>query len=475
MTDCGRRPSPRVAYDRWVAACADAGWHPGQAVEQVSLADGLGRVPAAAVHARWPSPRFSCAAMDGIAVAADSLAGDGHAGDGHVNGRLGDGGQLLLRAPAFSCVDTGDPMPAGTDTVVERELVELRDDGSALVSGSLATGPASRGRNVRSCGEDFQAGQLLIPSGRRLRPADLGAAAAAGYATLTVARRPVIAIIPTGDEVRPVGSVLEPGEFTDSNSLMLAARASQAGAVPVVTGVQPDDPDVLAAAAREAACAADLVLIIAGSSRGRGDFTAAVLAQVGGLVVHGVAVRPGHPALLGHVKPGAARYAPSGGAGYPPPGAAVQPAGTVPAIGVPGYPLAAAVIFELFAVPLIARLTRLARLDGRLAPETRDTPDTPGLPDRTPVRARLGCDWTSPPDVEDWIPVSLDPALDTEPNTARDRADPVAARIPVAVPSKGHGAGAISRLVRADAWWPIPIGQGRFARGDVIEVLPIHA
>jgi putative molybdopterin biosynthesis protein len=418
------RPSPLAAYAQWAAACEAAGWHAGHVVEQVPVQAGLGRVTAAATRARWPSPRFDCAAMDGIAMAIGpgTDIGPGTAIGNDIGGGR-DAGQVVLPASAFAWVDTGDPVPAGMDTVVERERVELRADGSALV-----TGPVTRGRNVRGAGEDFQAGQLLVPAGHRLRPADLGAVAAAGYAALAVARQPVVAIIPTGDEVRPVGSVLGPGEFTDSNSVMLAARTAQAGAVPAVFDVQPDDPVVLSAAAREAALTAGLVLIIAGSSRGRGDCTAAVLAQVGGLAVQGVAVRPGHPVLLGHVKPGLS--------GYAPPGGASRPGGTVPAIGVPGYPLAAAVIFELFAAPLIARLQGVQ------------------VPGRTPVRARLGCDWSSPTGVEDWIPVSL-------------------TSVRVAVPSEGHGAGSTSRLVRADAWWPIPIGQGRFADGDPIEVLPI--
>jgi putative molybdopterin biosynthesis protein len=404
MTATSRGPGPDAAYARWVAACADAGWDPGPAAapliaEEVSVHDGLGRVSAAAVRARWPSPRFACAAMDGIAIAA-----------GEVSDRP-------VPPSAFAWVDTGDPIPARLDTVVERERVELAADGSALI-----TGPLIRGRNVRASGEDFQAGQLLIPAGRRPRPADLGVAAAAGYAALPVARQPVVAIIPTGDEIRPVGSVLGPGEFTDSNSVMLAARSARAGAVPVVTGVQPDDPDVLAATVRDAAGAASLVLVIAGSSRGRGDFTAAVVAQVGGVAVHGVAVRPGHPVLLGHVKLGAVRQVRSGG--------------TVPVIGVPGYPLAAAVVFELFAAPL------LARLQGAVARE------------RAFSRARLGRDWDSAPDVEDWVPVAVD-------------------RGGVAVPCEGHGAAAIGRLARADAWWRIPIGQGRFAEGDPIEVLSV--
>jgi putative molybdopterin biosynthesis protein len=388
-------------------------------VEQVSVQLALGRVTAAAAHARWASPRFACAAMDGIAIDWD-LSGRG----------LADGGRFLLAASAFTWIDTGDPLPAGSDTVVERERVGLHDDGA------FVTGPVIRGKNVRPVGEDFQAGQLLIPAGRRLRPADIAAAAAAGHAALAVARQPVVAIIPTGDEVRPVGSVLGHGEFIDSNSPMLAARATRAGAAPVVTSVQPDDPDVLADAVREAALAADLVLVIAGSSRGRGDYTAAVLAQIGGVAVQGVAVRPGHPVLLGHVKTGRSGYAPPGGA----------PASAVPVIGVPGYPLAAAVIFELFAAPLLAEL--------------QDDTSTR----RAGQRARLGRDWTSSPDVEEWVPVSM--------TAAREDSESNWTRVAVATPSEGHGAGAVSRLARADAWWRIPIGEGRFVRGDSIEVLP---
>jgi len=417
--------SPQAAYGQWVAACTAAGWHGDPVIEQVPIRDGLGRVTAAAARARWPFPRFACAAMDGIAVAA------------RVAGGSAEPGQRLLPGAAFCWVDTGDPLPAGTDTVVERERVELRADGTALV-----TGPVTRGHNVRSVGEDFQAGELLVPAGRRLRPADLAAAAAAGHVALPVTRQPVVTIIPTGDEIRSVDSVLGPGEFTDTNSLLLAARASQAGAVAVVTDVQPDNPDVLAAAARDAALTADLVLVIAGSSRGRDDFTPAVLAQVGGLAVHGVAVRPGHPVLLGYVKTGRSGSLLPAGANTS------RVTGTVPAIGVPGYPLAAAVIFELFAAPL------LAQLQGSL------------IPDRLPLHARLSRDWSSPPDIEDWVLVSL--------NLAGEVAGQPGGGL-VATPVKGRGAGAISRLVRADAWWRIPIGQGQFASGTYIEARPTTA
>jgi putative molybdopterin biosynthesis protein len=384
--------------------------------------------------------------MDGIAITAGPGGGKADTGGGGADADS----RWRLAASSFAWVDTGDLMPAGMDTVVEHERVKLRADGSAEI-----TGPARRGLNVRARGEDFQAGEMLIPAGHRLRPADLAAATAAGHATLALARQPVAAIIPTGDEIRPIGSALRPGDIVDSNSLMLALRAGQAGALAVISEVQPDDQDAIAAEVRRAALAADIVLVIAGSSAGRSDHAAAVLGQVGGLAVRGVAVRPGHPVLLGYAAPGRAR--------------AGQSVRTVPVIGVPGYPLAAAVIFELFAVPL------LAALQGR---------EPSG---RAWQRVQLGSDWTSSPDVEDWVPVSLTPAsagTSAQSGTsapARTSAAAGTSALPpgpqascalVATPI-GRGAGAISRLVRAHAWWPIPIGQAQFARGEYIDVQPI--
>jgi molybdopterin molybdotransferase/putative molybdopterin biosynthesis protein len=448
-------PTPQDAYARWLDACARAGWPGALATERVPVAEGLGRVTAAQVQARWPVPRSACAAMDGIAMAAASVAA------------LADApGPGRLEAASFTWVDTGDPVPAGLDTVVERERVELGADGSATI-----TGPVPPGLHVRAEGEDFPAGRLLIPAGHRLRPVDLAAAAAAGYAELELSRQPVVAIIPTGDEVRPLGAALRRGEVTDSNSLMLAARATESGARSLVSGVQPDRPDVIAAAVTGAARTADLVLVIAGSSAGRRDHTAAVLARVGGLAVRGVAVRPGHPVLLGHAavsRPQATRdQADRGpsladqdrarptdrqgpgrtsqeGAGRTDPQGAGRAGAIVPVIGVPGYPLAAAVIFELFAAPLIAAVQG-------------------GPPPARAVQwAQLACDWTSSADVEDWVPVTLAPPP----------GGPDAGPALVATPGRG-GAGAISRFMRADAWWRIPAGQAKFVRGTHIAVHPI--
>ncbi len=466
----GARPVPRVAYERWLDSLIRAGWSPrsgwggpgddhagvreagdGRDRERVAVGDALGRVTAVPVAARWPSPRTDCAAMDGIAVRADDLAAAAAALDaaGEARHALAGGQAIRLPAGAFEWIDTGDPMPPGADAVVVRERLLPQADGSVVIAaaagegsgGGRRTGHAGHRRNVRAAGEDFAAGETLVPAGRRLRPGDLAAVAAAGHTSVTVARQPAVVIIPTGDEIRPIGTVPRFGDIIDTNSLMLAARCRQLGAVPEVGAIVPDDPDALAVELRHAAGRADLVLVIAGSSRGRGDHAGAVLDQVGGVAVAGVAVRPGHPALLGHAK------RPDAGHGRPlnPPAAGALPAphrgGTAPVIGLPGYPLATAVIFELFAAPVLGLLTGQT-------------------PARDHVRARLDRDWTSPAGVEDWVLVTL----------TRDDAGGV----PLATPAR-RGAGSISQLARADAWWPISAGEDTFAAGTEVEVIPVPA
>jgi len=478
------QPRPALAYAGWLDSLTRAGWDAQPAIERAAVTGALGRVSAEPVVARWPSPRSDCSAMDGIAVAAAGLdvGLDSGLDVGLDSGldivaarrdRAGQGVRLPVRdavrltAGTFEWVDTGDAMPDGADTVVMREWLLTEADGSVVIAAGAGARKLGRGQNVRRAGEDFAAGELLVPAGRRLRPGDLAAAAAAGLESVAVTRSPVVAIIPTGDEIRPVGSAAGPGEIIDTNSLMLAGRCRQVGAVPVVSDVQPDDPDALAAEIRRAALDADLVLVIAGSSRGRDDHAGAVLAQVGGVAVAGVAVRPGHPALLGHAKR--------------------LPGGIVPVIGLPGYPLATAVIFELFAAPLLAAIAGWRQ------------PAGPRL------LATLDRDWRSPPGIEDWVLVTIAPATASTPDAAAgwraastagslpdaaadagtgplaragagSLADAgvgsLAGSLPVATPAR-RGAGSISQLARADAWWPIPADRVAFTAGTVIEVLPI--
>src|SRR5215218_6356460 len=301
------------ALAAWEEACAAAGCPERLETVRLSLDEAVGRVTAEPVWARTSSPPFDAAAMDGIAVGAADTVG------------ASETTPVRLEAGAFEVVDTGDPIPGDFDAVVMREDVHTDD---AAVELRAAAAPY---QHVRSIGEDVSAAELLLPTGHRLRPVDVAAAGAAGATELVVRRRPLVAVIPTGDEIRPLGSELRPGDLPDTNSLMLAAQAEGAGCRAARRAIVPDDSERIGAAVREAAADADLVIVIAGSSAGRDDYTAAVVAEAGTLAVHGVAVKPGHPVVLGT-------------------------ADATPVLGAPGYPVSAALTFDIFAAPLLARL-----------------------------------------------------------------------------------------------------------------------
>lgn len=375
----------------WQQACQDAGCPQRVGTERLGLAEAIGRVSAEPVWARHSSPAFDSAGMDGIAVLAAATAGAGETAP--------------VTLTDFDVVDTGDPLPAGRDAVVMREHVHRVGEGGTGAELSAAAPPY---QHVRSIGEDIAAGELLLPQGHRLRAVDVAAVAAAGGTEVVVRRRPVVAVLPTGDEIRPLGSELGPGDIPDTNSLMLAGQAREHGCEVLALPVAPDDPDVIAAAVRAAAERADLVVLIAGSSAGRADHTAAVVAQVGTLAVHGVAVRPGHPVVLGT-------------------------AGTTPVLGAPGYPVSAALTFEIFAAPLLAAL------------QGTTTPARPG------ARARLARKLASPLGMDDWVRVRL----------GRVGGQLVATSLP-------RGAGVLTSLVRADGLLVVPAGlEGHHAGTDV--------
>jgi putative molybdopterin biosynthesis protein len=383
------------AYQAWRAAREAAGCPERLPATEVPLAEAAGLVTAAPVWATRSSPPFDAAGMDGIAVQAAGTIG------------AGETTAVYLAPEAYDVVDTGDPMPAGRDAVVMREYVHYDADRAEL---RAAVPPY---QHVRSIGEDVSAGELLLPAGHRLRAVDLAAAAAAGATRLSVRRRPVVLILPTGDEVRPIGTEPGPGEILDTNSLMLAVQAREAGCDARCLPIEPDDPDRIAAVVTQAAADCDLLIVIAGSSAGRDDYTAKVVASTGTLAVHGVAVRPGHPVVLGVV-------------------------GRTPVLGAPGYPVSAALTFDIFAEPLLAELSGAAP---RRRPQTV---------------AKLARKLASPLGMDDWVRVRLGVVDGTT----------VATPLP-------RGAGVLTSLVRADGLLVVPAGvEGHHAGADVsVELL----
>jgi molybdopterin molybdotransferase/putative molybdopterin biosynthesis protein len=382
------------ALAAWRTACAAARCPERVDAVRLGLHEAVGRVTAEPVWATRSSPSFDASAMDGIAVRAQQTVG------------ASESTPVFLERDAYLVLDTGDPMPEGFDAVVMREHVHYDDAGRAELRASVAPY-----QHVRSIGEDVSAGELLLPTGHRLRAVDVAAAAAAGAVDVLVHRAPVVAVLPTGDEIRPVGTDPAPGVILDTNSLMLVAQAEAIGATAWRGEIVRDEPDAIAAAVRDATARADLVIVVAGSSAGRDDHTAAVVERLGALAVHGVAVRPGHPVVLGAVN-------------------------ATPVLGAPGYPVSASLTFDIFAAPL------LAALEGAAPAE------------RPRARARIARKLASSMGMDDWVRVRL----------GRVSGDLVATPLP-------RGAGVLTSLVRADGLLVVPAGLEGHHAGEHVDVI----
>jgi molybdenum cofactor synthesis domain-containing protein len=263
---------------------------------------------------------------------------------------------------------------------------------------------------VRPAGEDIPLDQVLIQTGQRLGAFDVALVAAAGQPVVDVVRQPGVAVIPTGDELRSSGERLDAHHVIDSNGPMLIAQARADGARATLHPRVPDDPKLLGEEVMRAVYSNDLVLLVAGSSRGHRDYAREVLEELGEVAVDGVAVRPGHPVLLAVV-------------------------GTTPVIGVPGYPVSAAFTYELFARPLLGEL--LGAVPPRPALEVRLAEAVGGREDSTCL-----------------VAVALDSAYGDMPT-----ATPCARR-----------AGALRSLARADGYVTVPPGEG-FIAGSVVTAL----
>lgn len=399
------------ARERFQQALEEAGLWGVLEVEEIPLTENAaGRVLAEPLWARLSSPHYHASAMDGFALRAEA-----------TRGAMPSTPVTLDLGSEAAYVDTGDPLPDWANAVVPIENVEpldaaggISDDPRAPVAIRLraALTPWS---HVRAMGEDIVATQLVLPAGQVLRPVDLGAAAASGHVLLHVSRAPRVAVLPTGTELVPVGSPVRRGDIIEYNSMVLAAQVLNWGGVPERYPITPDIRGEILARVQQAADSSDLVLINAGSSAGAEDFTAGVVQELGELLVHGVAVRPGHPVILGMLR------------------RSNDPGRRVPVIGVPGYPVSAALTGEIFVEPLLARWL------GRAASEPVE------------ITATMTRKVTSPAGDDDYMRVV---------------AGRVGERLLAAPLSRG--AGVITSLVRADGITILPRGvQGLEAGAEV--------
>ncbi len=408
------------AWRRFEQALERVGGLAALPAEHVRLADALGRITYAPIWARLSSPHYHAAAMDGVAVrAADTFGANETSPIRLVVGR------------EAIWIDTGDPLPPDADAVIMAEHVQSVDPQTIEIMAAAAPW-----QYVRPLGEDIVATELVLPENHRLRPVDLGALAAAGHSDVAVRRRPRVAIIPTGTELvsletiddgrrtvddkdtsssivrRPLSALL-PGAIIEFNSLILAGQVAEWGGLAERYAPVPDRRELLRTAVERALAECDLVVVNAGSSAGSEDYTAAVLAELGEVAVHGVAIRPGHPAILAVV------------AGKP-------------ALGLPGYPVSTALTAELFLRPLVYRL------QGQQPPA------------RPTVAATLSRKLVSPAGEDEFVRVTLGRVGE------RMVAAPLA-----------RGAGVVMSLVRADGLLRIPrFSEGFHAGADVtVELL----
>ena len=416
-------PLPEAQH-RLVEALEAAGLAGLLGVEEIDLDQhATGRVLAEPVFAHISSPHYHASAMDGFALRSVDTVGALPAipvslrvVDKSLPNQVWEGYTVYL--------DTGDPIPEWADAVVPIEQVEpVGIDGKPSseprqphqIYLRAAVTPWS---HIRPIGEDIVATQLVLVAGQILRPVDLGALAAGGHSRVKVARKPRVAILPTGSELIPVGQPVRPGEIIEFNSMVLAAQVDGWGGQATRLPITEDKFEAIRDCVRQASQEHDLVLLNAGSSAGSEDFSARVVEALGDLLVHGVAVRPGHPVILGILHPqktGSAR--------------------PVPIIGVPGFPVSAALTGEILVEPLLARWL------GR--PPTEPTE----------VTATLTRKVTSPAGDDDYMRVAV----------GRVGEHLLAAPL-------SRGSGVITSLVRADGITILPRGTQGLPAGAKVQV-----
>lgn len=385
-----------------------------RAVEHLALEGCAGRVLAADLVAAEAVPGFPRSTVDGYAVRARDTFGASEALPAYLllagELRMGEAAQKALGEGECVAVATGGALPDGADAVVMLEHTETPGDGTVAVMR-----PVSPEENLVRPGEDVRAGQVVVQQGQVLRPPDLGVAAALGYTGLPVFARPRVAIISTGDELVPPEVRPGPGRVRDVNAYALAAAVQGEGGIPRLLGIIPDDREALDRALGEG-LETDCVIVSGGSSVGARDLVGGAIASLGepGVLVHGVAVRPGKPVIVAVTR-------------------------GKPVYGLPGHPVSALVTFYLLVRPVIRYLA-----------------GADPFPFEPTVRARLGRNLGSRAGVEEYVRVSL----------SREGGQLVAR------PVLGKS-GLISTLARAWGLVRIPAEATGLAEGEEVEVLPI--
>lgn len=280
--------------------------------QMVKTEESLGRITASAVYARYCSPLYNAAAMDGIAVISAHTA------------TASEVTPLVLKQGVdYQVVDTGDPVRMPYDAVIMAEDLLDAEEDSVKITASV---PAWQ--HIRPVGEDIVAGEMLLAGNHKIRPIDIGVLLSGGIVEIEAIKKPKAGIIPTGTEIIEADQVPREGDIIESNSRMFAAMTESSGGIPRRYPPIPDDYEKIKHAVQKAVKENDIVIVNAGSSAGTEDYTVHILKELGEVLVHGVAIKPGKPVILSIVE-------------------------GKPVIGLPGYPVSAYIDFENFVRPVM--------------------------------------------------------------------------------------------------------------------------
>ncbi|GAB6137758.1 molybdopterin biosynthesis protein [Halanaerobaculum tunisiense] len=283
--------------------------------ETVDIRAARQRIIAEPVYANHSAPHYHASAMDGIAVKAEETAGASETNP-----------IKLDQGSNYQFVDTGDPIPEQFNAVIMIEEVNQLDEEMVEIESS-----ATPWQHVRNIGESLVKGELILPVGKQVGSYEIGLVLEGGITEVTVYAQPEVKVIPTGSELRPPGTSLKAGEITEYNSQVVGNLVEQWDGEANLNSIVSDDYDQIKEKVKQGVKEHDLVVVTAGSSAGQEDYTSQVIAELGTVVVHGVSMKPGGPVILGVID-------------------------NTPVIGLPGYPVAAALTTRLFVKPLIYQM-----------------------------------------------------------------------------------------------------------------------
>ena len=316
--------------------------------EKIRVTDALGRVTSEAVYAKYSSPLYNSAAMDGIAVISSMTEGASEASP------------LTLRTGSdYRIVDTGDPIRKPFDAVIMAEDIQETEEGVLI----RASAPAWQ--HVRPVGEDIVAGEMILTRCHTIRPIDIGVLLSGGVTEINVFARPAVGIIPTGSEIVEPYEDPQEGDIIESNSRMFEAMILENGGLPKRYDIVPDDRETIRKSVLRALDENDMVIVNAGSSAGTEDYTVHILREIGEVFIHGVAMKPGKPVILAK-------------------------ACGKPVIGIPGYPVSAYLAVENFVLPLMRCLNGMKESGSKTVRAVLSRRLVSSLKHREYVRVRVG-------------------------------------------------------------------------------------